>query len=422
MIRCAGFVYIVVQTVIWHSFYAAAPWRLTAPVAAAVWAVAAAAFLRRRWPSPFLACVDAAVYIALAFTAQNCVPPAVRDDPFSWMVISISGQLMVPAWYAPGVLSVLLALASPVAFGAGAALRPVTDARTLAGAAVLLFIVALVHLYGRRVLRDGAAEADAGVARADQAAREQYAILRANIERREHERLLHDTVLNTLTALGRADRVDTGEAVTACRRDMALLESALSDRDDAQAGRPSGDLLRELRAVVADMRVRGLNVHAEFDEGAGLTVPARVITAITNAAREALSNAAAHAGTGEAWVTARRTGPDLIGPGPTGPGLTAPEEPDGSPSRLEVTVRDEGTGFDPALVDSARLGLRRSIAERVADCGGEASIRSAPGRGTTVTLRWPASPRPAPAAPTSTNAPAEPTSAPTEPATGSRSW
>jgi hypothetical protein len=55
-----------------------------------------------------------------------------------------------------------------------------------------------------------------------------------------------------------------------------------------------------------------------------------------------------------------------------------------------VTVRDCGAGFDPARVDRGRLGLRRSIAERAADCGGQASIWSVPGKGTEVSLSWPA--------------------------------
>jgi len=72
--------------------------------------------------SPVVACVDSAVYVALALGAQACVPPAVRDAAFSWLVIAMSGQLIVPAWYwyAPGALPVLLALASPLAFWAGA--------------------------------------------------------------------------------------------------------------------------------------------------------------------------------------------------------------------------------------------------------------------------------------------------------------
>ena len=157
--------------------------------------------LRRRWPSPWLAGVDSAVYLALALGAQGCVPPQVRDDMFSWLVICMSGQLLVPAWYVPGALSALLALLAPTAYWLGAALQPGTDRRTVTGAAVVLLVVALAHTLARRELYGRAAAADGAVHEADQAAREQYAVLSRTIERREHERLLHDTVLNTLTAL-----------------------------------------------------------------------------------------------------------------------------------------------------------------------------------------------------------------------------
>lgn len=378
MIRCAGIVYIVVQVIIWHSFYTAASWRLAAPALAVAWAVTVTAYLRRRWPSPFLACADSAVYLALVLGAQECVPPAIRDDMFSWLVISMSGQLIVPVWYAPGVLSVPLALISPMAYWVGAVLQPVTNIRMLTGAAILLVIVGLVHGYGRWKLYGHAAAADAALDAADQAASEQYAILSRSIERREHERLLHDTVLNTLTALARAGGDDVAGVVNRCRQDVALIEGALGDPDlAAGTRRPSGDLLSEVQAVVADMRARGLNVHVEIDDGGGLAVPAPVVMAISNAAREALSNVAAHAETGEAWVRVR---------------LMAPEGDAhaGVPCRLRVIVRDRGIGFDLARVDRARLGLRRSIAERTADCGGQASIWSKPGRGTVVCLSWPA--------------------------------
>jgi hypothetical protein len=46
MIRCAGIVYIVVQIVLWHSFYSAAAWRLAAPALALAWAVVVAVYLR----------------------------------------------------------------------------------------------------------------------------------------------------------------------------------------------------------------------------------------------------------------------------------------------------------------------------------------------------------------------------------------
>jgi signal transduction histidine kinase len=287
----------------------------------------------------------------------------------------MSGQLLVPAWYVPSALSALLALLAPAAYWIGAALQPVTDRRTVTVTAILLLAVALAHTLARRELYGRAAAADGAVHEAGQTAREQYAVLSRTIERREHERLLHDTVLNTLTALARASADDVAGAVARCRRDVALIEGALSYPDDPAdgTGHSSGDLAGQVRAVVADLRGRGLTVHLDIDDEGGPAVPARVAAAISNATREALSNVAAHAGTGEAWVQVR-----LMGDAE-------------APCRLHVVVRDGGAGFDPARVDQGRLGLRRSIRERTTDCGGRAAIRTAPGQGTEVSLSWPAS-------------------------------
>ena len=376
-IRSAGIAYIAAQIVIWHSFYTADPWRLTAPVIAAAWAAAVIVCLRRRWPSPFLACVDSGFYVALALAAQECVPPAIRDDTFSWVVISMSGQLIIPAWYAPGSLAVLLTLVAPAAYWLGDVMQPVTNTRSLAGATMVLIVVGLVHNFSRRELYGRAEAADATLDAADQAASEQYAVLARNIERREHERLLHDTVLNTLTALARAGADDPTGAVSRCRQDVALIEDALGDQDNPAAvdGRESGDLAGAVLAVVADLRGRGLRVHIDFDGEAGPAVPARVTAAVANATREALSNVAAHAGTGEAWVQVRH------------PASAAGAD---VPGRVEVTVRDQGAGFDVDRIDRSRLGLRRSITERIADCGGRAAVWSAPGHGAVVRMCWPA--------------------------------
>ena len=61
--------------------------------------------------------------------------------------------------------------------------------------------------------------------------------------------------------------------------------------------------------------------------------------------------------------------------------------------RLELHIRDDGVGFDPsALVretgdgPGAGLGLSGMV-ERARLAGGELDVRSAPGGGTTVTLR-----------------------------------
>jgi signal transduction histidine kinase len=209
-------------------------------------------------------------------------------------------------------------------------------------------------------------------------------------------------VLNTLTALTRAGSSATAEVVSRCQHDVSLMEYALSDPGGpaAVADGPFGGLLAGLEAVATQMRARGLTVHLEAtsgvparDSGPGESlipreaedvraVPVVVADAITHAAREALTNVAIHAGTREAWVEVS---------------LDAPGGDAAAPGGLRVTVRDGGTGFHPDRVDPARLGLRRSVIERIADWGGQASIQSAPGQGTVVRLCWPAPP-PEPAA------------------------
>jgi signal transduction histidine kinase len=380
--RSVGAAYVVFQAVVWHSFYTADPWRLAGPAAAVAWAAVVAARLhRRRWPAWPLACLDSGFYVALALTAEGCVPPATRGEAANWLIIVMASQLIVPAWFAPAALSVPLALAAPAAYWAGIAGYPATGAgvNSPAAAGALLIVAAAVHWCGRRMLYGLATQADAALARADRDAREQYVVLSRNIERREHERLLHDTVLNTLTALSRAVPGDRAEVVRRCRQDVAMVEHMLSrpaDGADGQAGPPYGSLLGGIEAVVAEMRLRGLDVHVHMT--GPVAAPDRAVTAVVHATGEALANVAAHAGTGEAWVT--------VGPA----GTTA------APAGVQVTVRDVGAGFDPDRVGRERLGVRRSITERVADCGGRASVRSSPGRGTVVSLCWPAPPGPEP--------------------------
>ncbi len=81
------------------------------------------------------------------------------------------------------------------------------------------------------------------------------------------------------------------------------------------------------------------------------------------AAREALTNAARHSGAPRVDVYAEVAG-----------------------TRVEVFVRDRGRGFDLAAVPEDRLGVRRSIVDRVERHGGSARIRTAPGEGTEVRL------------------------------------
>ena len=384
--RCAGIAYIAVQIIIWNSFYTADSWRLAVPAAVMAWAAVIAIYLRRRSPSPLFACIDSGVYAAVALGAQWAVPPSVRDHAFSWLVVGMTSQLIVPMWYAPAVLSAPLVLASPLTYWIGAEQTANNGIKAVTATAIVLLMIAGVHIFIRRALYGRAAAADAALARADLAAREQYVILSRNMQRREHERLLHDTILNTLTALARSGSDDLAKVVSRCTQDVALIEAALSDPGGPDSGAEDSqgdDLISGIRAVAEQMRARGLDVHVEITSDRLPVVPALVAAAISAAAREALANVTAHAGTRQAWVQ--------VSP-------VASQGHQHCPARLRVTVRDKGAGFDLASVGPSRLGLRRSIAERTADCGGTASVWSAPGQGTVVCLSWPASPEPGDAA------------------------
>jgi signal transduction histidine kinase len=404
-IRSIAVGYIVLQVVIWHSFFTARPERLAGPAVAVLGAAAVIARLRWSRAGWRLAVLDTAVVAALAVGTWWCVPPAMQGDTSSWLYIAVVSQLIVPAWFAPAALFVPLTLACAAAFWAGAVrATPATPgSASPAAAAANALAIGAVAWCALGLLRRRARAADAALARADAESRAEYVALSLSTERREHERLLHDTVLNTLTALGRgAERasgaepgdaepaaLDQAAAAARCQHDVALIEHALGARGD---GGPAGGLLAAIDAVATEMRARGLTVHVTAVRGdapaadgpprpgdpspAGQFlpgVPDSAGTALAYAVREALANVAAHAGTTEAWVEVGPAG----GPGPGDGGV-------------EIAVRDHGAGFDPGAVDPARLGLRRSVTERVADGGGQAAVRSAPGAGTVVILRWPA--------------------------------
>jgi signal transduction histidine kinase len=87
------------------------------------------------------------------------------------------------------------------------------------------------------------------------------------------------------------------------------------------------------------------------------------LAAIAEATREAVVNAAKHAGVDEISVFLE-------------------VEAD----QVTVFVRDRGVGFDASTVDGDRRGIADSIVGRMQRHGGTATITSAPGEGTEVVL------------------------------------
>ena len=339
----------------------------------------------------------------------------------NWLYVATTSQVIVTVWFAPRVLVVLLGVAPEVAYLASVAVTPPgrVQGNTPVVSGALLLVVLAVHWTARGMLDRRAARADLGFAAADQEAHDQYVILSRTIERREHERLLHDTMLNTLTAIGRGSSGPA--AVARCSQDIALLEHALAaPGDPADPPSPGGDsLVADVEVVAGEMRARGMTVHVAVaggepgpgepgpgdqgpgDQGPGGPGPASLAsrgqwpalwctppgkrwpTWPPTPGRERrgsrLPGVPARATVARPTVARPTVARPIVSPGKVIPGKVT----------VRVTVRDAGTGFDPARVDPARLGLRRSITERVADWGGRVSVRSAPGQGTVVSMSWP---------------------------------
>ncbi|MDY7529135.1 MULTISPECIES: hypothetical protein [unclassified Cryobacterium] len=195
------------------------------------------------------------------------------------------------------------------------------------------------------------AAAAAGVARS----RERVAI----------DALVHDSVISTLLMAGRggipAAALAEHAATTLVRLD------AVRDRAPGQLV-PGPELTRRLEALAAQITPDAV-VNSDLDDRSVVTAAAA--TALLGAVGEALRNSRVAAGVGldrpvQRSVTARMQGPGL-----------------------RITVRDDGVGFDPAGVPAERLGIARSIVERMRRvAGGAATVWSRPGAGAEVVVSW----------------------------------
>lgn len=178
-------------------------------------------------------------------------------------------------------------------------------------------------------------------------------------ERADMAAHLHDSVLQTLALIQRnaSDPVTVAKLARSQERD---LRSWLYTGEEADAATVAG-ALREVVARVEDEHAVAIDLVTVGD-----LAMSDKLRPVVHAAREAMVNAAKHAGTPSLDVYAESTA-----------------------SLVEVFVRDRGVGFDPGDVAEDRMGVRQSIMDRMARHGGTADVRSAPGEGTEVRLAMP---------------------------------
>jgi signal transduction histidine kinase len=181
-------------------------------------------------------------------------------------------------------------------------------------------------------------------------------------ERSEIAAHLHDSVLQTLALIQRADA--PGRARTLARRQERELRAWLFDERPPDGEGADATLSTALERVVTDVEDRH-DIEVDLVVVGDCPTDAR-IDALVAAVREAAHNAARHAGVPEVSVYVEV-----------------------EPARVSAYVRDRGKGFDPAAVEPGRVGVRESIVGRMARHGGRADVHTAPGEGTEVTLEVP---------------------------------
>jgi signal transduction histidine kinase/phage shock protein PspC (stress-responsive transcriptional regulator) len=215
---------------------------------------------------------------------------------------------------------------------------------------VIAGIVVLLGPWWLRIARDLALERQAK-ARAEE---------RVDIAAR-----VHDSVLQTLALIQRrAD--DPQKVIQLARMQERELRSWLFEGRDPDEADEELTVAAGVRKIQQDIEVRyGVPVEAvtvgdcDLDDN---------LTALLAAAGEATVNAAK-------W-----SGASVIS-------LFAEVEP----GQASIVVRDRGKGFDPEAVPEDRKGLAESVHGRMARRGGTATVTTAPGEGTKVTLKMPRS-------------------------------
>jgi signal transduction histidine kinase/phage shock protein PspC (stress-responsive transcriptional regulator) len=215
-----------------------------------------------------------------------------------------------------------------------------------AAVAVLVGVAVVVAPWVVRLVRDLAEERAARV---------------RDLERAEFAAHLHDSVLQTLALIQQKAEPGSDAARLARAQERELRTWLFTEQAE-----PARDLGTQLQDAAVD-------IEAEYPARIEVIAvgPARtdLPDGLVAAAREAMLNAARHAG-GTVSVYAETAG-----------------------DRVELSIRDRGPGFDVDAVPAGRYGVRESIIGRMQRLGGNATIAPGPGRtGTEVRLTLPLAP------------------------------
>lgn len=331
------------------------------------WAMVSDAFVRRYFRHPSVAGVDVLLVTLLAASEW--------PDTMAMLVLALT-MLTVGLVLSPWLGLPALILSNGVAIGYATDTSAAQAESQLATAATYAMPIALVGMTALGwTVRYAFVELERTRAQA-------MATERARLELEERNRLarqMHDSLGKTVNGISLAAQALVGAATAGRADDTRLLGTEIAKAADVAADE-SRALLRGLRRHLDDRPIaermgelarsratEGFSVRTQVTGVADLPPP--IANEVLNITEEALENVTRHAQAQEARISLRLT--------PTG---------------LELSIEDDGVGFDPASVSAreraGHFGIR-GMHERAATTGGTCRVDGRPGAGTTVRCHWP---------------------------------
>jgi signal transduction histidine kinase len=296
---------------------------------------------RRGWP---LLALDLGLTVA-ALSSSVLVLRAVD--------IAAGAPTLTVSWAAAPVVAWAVAKGWPAGLAAGALVggaavleRGTAPTQATVNSVVLLVLVGSIVGYVVTLAR----RAETAYARAVE-------LQAATAERERLSRQVHDGVLQALALVSR--RAGDPELAGLAAEQEASLRRLVSGPPSPVPGGTA-----DLRALLPGGSDVQMAAPAE-----PVLLPAAVAAELAAAVHAAVDNVRTHGGS-TAWL--------LV---------------EDEPTRVTVSVRDDGPGIPAGRLEQAeqegRLGVARSIRGRLADLGGTVDVVSGPGQGTEVELRVP---------------------------------
>jgi len=258
-------------------------------------------------------------------------------------------------------------------FASFAAIVQTSQRYTLDVISISAYLMTAMVLVGSWIGQSGARRMQPLLYRA--AKEELVAALRHRMELRAAA-LLHDTVLNHLSVIAESSARELSPMLREqIERDLALLvgEEWLTEPPRADASNNTDWHDSDLYRTVREARAMGLEVDTTGDTTALVRLEGEKSRELALAVKQCLVNVLAHSGSSDAEVVIY-----------------------GADDEVLVMVVDTGCGFDTGAVGSDRLGLKTSVRQRIEAVGGTAQVWSTAGRGTSIVIRIPVGPAPAP--------------------------